>query len=203
MLKYIVKKAVSVLTVLFIVSFVTFFIIHLTPGDPARIMLGADAPQEAVEALREQMGLNRTLPVQYLEWLNDVLHGDLGTSIFMEGSMSYIIGLRMKPTIVLSRHHCDPHRNHGCQGQRQGGRSGNDDGFDDRCEYTGIPVRAAAGTSLCREAGITPGFRLQRTKGCRISDLCKVSDTAVHITGNDARCFIKQDDAVRGAGGIE
>ena len=102
MLKYIVKKAVSVLTVLFIVSFVTFFIIHLTPGDPARIMLGADAPQEAVEALREQMGLNRTLPVQYLEWLNDVLHGDLGTSIFMEGSMSYIIGLRMKPTIVLT-----------------------------------------------------------------------------------------------------
>ena len=102
MLKYIVKKAVSVLTVLFIVSFVTFFIIHLTPGDPARIMLGADAPQEAVEALREQMGLNRTLPVQYLEWLNDVLHGDLGPSIFMEGSMSYIIGLRMKPTIVLT-----------------------------------------------------------------------------------------------------
>jgi len=46
MLKYIVKKAVSVLTVLFIVSFVTFFIIHLTPGDPARIMLGADAPRK-------------------------------------------------------------------------------------------------------------------------------------------------------------
>ena len=102
MLKYIIKKAISVLTVLFIVSFVTFFIIHLTPGDPARIMLGADAPQEAVDALREQMGLNRPLPVQYVEWLGDVLRGDLGTSIFMEGSMTYIIGLRMKPTIILT-----------------------------------------------------------------------------------------------------
>lgn len=100
--KYIIKKAISVLTVLFIVSFVTFFIIHLTPGDPARIMLGADASQEAVDALREQMGLNRPLSIQYAEWLGDVLRGDLGTSIFMEGNMSDIIGLRMKPTIVLT-----------------------------------------------------------------------------------------------------
>lgn len=102
MAKYILKKAIQVLTVLFIVSFVTFFIIHLTPGDPARVMLGADASEEAVEALREQMGLNRPLPVQYIEWLGNVCKGDLGTSIFMEGTMLQIIGERLRPTVELT-----------------------------------------------------------------------------------------------------
>lgn len=102
MAKYILRKAVQVLTVLFIVSFVTFFIIHLTPGDPARVMLGADASEEAVEALREQMGLNRPLPVQYVEWLRNVCRGDLGTSIFMEGTMLQIIGERLAPTVELT-----------------------------------------------------------------------------------------------------
>lgn len=102
MVKYIAKKLFAVLTVLFVVSFVTFFIIHLTPGDPARVMLGADASEEAVESLREQMGLNRPLPVQYVEWLGNVCRGDLGNSIFMEGNMTDIIGLRMKPTVELT-----------------------------------------------------------------------------------------------------
>ena len=102
MVKYIARKMFAVLTVLFVVSFVTFFIIHLTPGDPARVMLGADASEEAVENLREQMGLNRPLPVQYVEWLGNVLRGNLGDSIFMKGSMTSIIGLRMKPTVELT-----------------------------------------------------------------------------------------------------
>ena len=102
MVKYIARKMFAVLTVLFVVSFVTFFIIHLPPGDPARVMLGADASEEAVENLREQMGLNRPLPVQYVEWLGNVLRGNLGDSIFMKGSMTSIIGLRMKPTVELT-----------------------------------------------------------------------------------------------------
>ena len=102
MVKYIARKLFAVLTVLFVVSFVTFFIIHLTPGDPARVMLGADASEEAVADLREQMGLNRPLPVQYVEWLGNVLRGNLGNSIFMEGDMTGIIGLRMKPTVELT-----------------------------------------------------------------------------------------------------
>lgn len=100
--KYILKKTISVLSVLFIVSLITFFIIHLTPGDPARVMLGADATIEEVEALREQLGLNRSLPIQYVEWLGDILRGDLGTSIFMKGNLTSIIASRMKPTIVLT-----------------------------------------------------------------------------------------------------
>ncbi len=102
MAKYILKKLTTLLIVLLVVSFVTFFIIHLTPGDPARVMLGSEATEEAVEELREKMGLNRPLPVQYVEWLGDVLHGDLGSSIFMDGTMLEIIASRITPTIELT-----------------------------------------------------------------------------------------------------
>ena len=61
MVKYIGKKLISVVLMLLIVSAFTFMIIHLTPGDPARVMLGVDAPEEQVEQLREQMGLNRPM----------------------------------------------------------------------------------------------------------------------------------------------
>lgn len=100
--KYILKKATSLIVVLLLVSLVSFFIIHLTPGDPARVMLGSEATEEAVEALRESMGLNRPLPIRYVEWLMGVFQGDLGTSIFMEGTMLEIIGERVVPTIELT-----------------------------------------------------------------------------------------------------
>ncbi len=102
MVKYIGKKLISVVLMLLIVSAFTFMIIHLTPGDPARVMLGVDAPEEQVEQLREQMGLNRPLPVQYVDWLNDVLHGDLGESIFIDQPLTEIIAERMRPTIELT-----------------------------------------------------------------------------------------------------
>lgn len=100
--KYLLRKTATLLVVLLVVSFVTFFIIHLTPGDPAHVMLGSEATAEQVEALRERMGLNRPLPVQYVEWLGDVLRGDLGESIFMEGTMLEIIAERVVPTIELT-----------------------------------------------------------------------------------------------------
>ena len=96
------QKATSLIVVLLLVSLVSFFIIHLTPGDPARVMLGSEATEEAVEALRESMGLNRPLPIRYVEWLMGVFQGDLGTSIFMEGTMLEIIGERVVPTIELT-----------------------------------------------------------------------------------------------------
>ena len=102
MVKYIGKKLISVVLMLLIVSAFTFMIIHLTPGDPARVMLGVDAPEEQVEQLREQMGLNRPLPVQYVDWLNDVLHGDLGESIFIDQPLTEFIAERMRPTIELT-----------------------------------------------------------------------------------------------------
>lgn len=63
------------------VSIFVFLILHLTPGDPAALMLGEHAPEEQLASLREQMGLNRPLPIQYLTWLGRALRLDLGRSL--------------------------------------------------------------------------------------------------------------------------
>ncbi len=68
-----------------VISFITFFLMYLSPGDPALIFLtqGGEPPDEAtLEALREELGLNDSVWVQYSRWLVNLFHGDLGTSIF-------------------------------------------------------------------------------------------------------------------------
>ena len=102
MAKYDFKRFLAAIPVLFVVSVVVFMIIHLTPGDPARVMLGDQALETDVEALREDLGLNEPLVVQYINWITGVFHGDLGTSLFMDGSMSSIILEHLYPTIALS-----------------------------------------------------------------------------------------------------
>ena len=76
------RRLIHLLPVLLGVSLVTFTIIHLAPGDPAVMMLPSDAPLEEVAALRERLGLNKPLHVQYLQWLSRVVQGDLGDSIY-------------------------------------------------------------------------------------------------------------------------
>lgn len=102
MKKYIVKRIISLIPVLFIVSVVIFMLIHLTPGDPARTMLGDDASEADVMQLREQMGLNDSIIVQYGNWIGGIFHGDLGTSIFIDEPMSKIIGDHMGATISVT-----------------------------------------------------------------------------------------------------
>lgn len=102
MAKYILKRVISVIPVLFIVSIIIFSLIHLTPGDPARAMLGDGATETEIAALQEQMGLNDPLPLQYVNWLVGLAKGDLGESIFMDDPMSEIIGSHMGPTIALT-----------------------------------------------------------------------------------------------------
>lgn len=100
--KYIIKRILTVIPVLFIVSVMIFTLIHLTPGDPARIMLGELASEESVEELRESMGLNDSLPVQYVNWLGGLFKGDLGESIFMTDSMQTILAEHLGPTLILT-----------------------------------------------------------------------------------------------------
>ena len=80
MKKYILKRLLSVLPILFIVSVVVFTLVHLAPGGPAAAMLGSDATMEDIAALEEQMGLNDPLYIQYFRWMGSVFHGNLGTS---------------------------------------------------------------------------------------------------------------------------
>jgi peptide/nickel transport system permease protein len=102
MLKYLVRRLVGTVPVLFLVSLLTFLMIHLTPGDPVRLMLGEDATKEAIEALNQKLGLDQSLPVQYLRWLGNVLTGDMGQSIRSHQSVLEAVGERLPVTLELS-----------------------------------------------------------------------------------------------------
>ncbi|MGF7049649.1 peptide/nickel transport system permease protein [Paenibacillus sp. DS2015] len=79
-----------------------FLIIHITPGDPAAVILGIEASQEEIEALNEGLGLNRPIHVQYINWVSDLLKGDLGDSIFMHQPVTEAIVEHIGPTLSLA-----------------------------------------------------------------------------------------------------
>ncbi|MET3288790.1 UNVERIFIED_CONTAM: peptide/nickel transport system permease protein [Brevibacillus sp. OAP136] len=99
---YAFNRILSLLPVLAVVAIVSFFIIHLTPGDPASLMLGPEATQEDLANLREQLGINVPVYLQFINWSLGVLHGDLGYSIFMDMPVTQAIGDYITPTISLS-----------------------------------------------------------------------------------------------------
>ena len=80
MARYIAKRVLMLIPVMLGISLVVLILIDITPGDPARMVLGAQATQEQVDELREELGLNDPLPVRYGRFLWSVLHGDFGTS---------------------------------------------------------------------------------------------------------------------------
>ena len=86
------KRLLHLLPVLFGISVVSFALIQLTPGDPARMVLGPRADAAAVEALRERMGLNEPALVQYGNYIGGVVQGDLGYSIRYEQPVGELIG---------------------------------------------------------------------------------------------------------------
>jgi peptide/nickel transport system permease protein len=99
---YLVKRLLSLLPILFIVSTFVFLIIHLTPGDPASVMLGEEATQGEIQALRHQLGLDLPLYQQYVHWIGNALQGDLGYSYFMKKPVAQAILDRLGPTLSLS-----------------------------------------------------------------------------------------------------
>ena len=80
MLKYILKRLLLLIPILLGVILLIMFIMSLTPGDPATLLLGVNATPEAVEALNEELGFNDPLLVQYVRYVWNALHGDFGTS---------------------------------------------------------------------------------------------------------------------------
>lgn len=99
---YLLKRMFSLIPVLFVVSVVIFMIIHLTPGDPASVILGEGATEQEIAALREQLGLNLPVYEQYMHWITGVFQGDLGDSYFMEEPVTRAIIEHLKPTISLA-----------------------------------------------------------------------------------------------------
>jgi len=103
MYKYIFKRLLYLIPVMFGVSLIIFTMMYFTPGDPARILLGEAAPEEQVEALRDQMGLNDPFFVQYGSWLRGiVLEGDVGTSFRTRRDVSDEIMDRFPATLQLA-----------------------------------------------------------------------------------------------------
>ncbi|MDR1650212.1 MAG: ABC transporter permease [Synergistaceae bacterium] len=100
--RYLLRRIVSLAPTLVIVSLLIFTLIHLIPGDPARVMLGDRATEQDVERLREELGFDRPLYIQYINWVKGIFRGDFGRSVFIRESMVDIIGSHMAPTIVLT-----------------------------------------------------------------------------------------------------
>ena len=95
MAAYLLKRAVQAIPVLIGISLVAFVLIHLVPGDPVRIILGAQATPQAVATLNEQLGLDRSLPSQYIEFITGAVHLDFGESITQKTSVSSILKTRL------------------------------------------------------------------------------------------------------------
>ena len=81
MLKYFFKRCAAIVPVLVVVSILACGFVRLLPGDPARMMAGPEADSATIEMLRSQLGLDRSLPVQYLTYMGSLLRGDLGRSL--------------------------------------------------------------------------------------------------------------------------
>src|SRR5438067_993532 len=100
-LKFVVARLASVLPVVLAVITVTFLMLHLVPGDPVQIILGADTDPQHIATLRRQLGLDRPLPLQFVDYLTRVLRGDLGTSYVTRQPVWELVAQRLPKTIQL------------------------------------------------------------------------------------------------------
>lgn len=96
------KRLFGMLIVLLIVATLVFIIVRVTPGDPAAVMLGSDATPADIAQLREKLGLNAPLIVQYGQFMLGLLKGDLGHSIFLNQSVGQALLARAEPTFFLT-----------------------------------------------------------------------------------------------------
>jgi peptide/nickel transport system permease protein len=99
---FILRRAGAAIIVLFLGSAMVFFGIRALPGDPATVLAGQEASPQAVEAIRHDYGLDRSLPVQYVDYLDRALHGDLGRSTQDKLPVAHIITERVPITLELS-----------------------------------------------------------------------------------------------------
>ena len=100
MLTTIIKRLLQGVLVLLAVLVVTFVLLRLIPGDPARIMAG-NADEEVVEQLREDMGLNDPIPVQFIDYMKNIFKGDMGYSYFAKDDVVNVIKSAYMPTLVM------------------------------------------------------------------------------------------------------
>ena len=102
MLSYIGKRILSLIPVLFVVSFVVFLVVYMIPGGPATAILGLEASADQINALNAQLGFDRPFLVQYGDWIVNVFQGNWGDSFFLHESVTEAIAEYFGPTISLA-----------------------------------------------------------------------------------------------------
>ena len=102
-MKYFIKKIITLIITLLFISALTFTAFSVIPGDAALSKLGVDASPEAIARLREEYGLDQPLPVRYVQWLGDALHGDFGQSYKYDTmTVSELLQSRLPITVLLA-----------------------------------------------------------------------------------------------------
>jgi len=102
MRRYILRRVAAMAATLLFVSLLVFVVVRVLPGDPALVILGIEASPEAVARLRESLGLNRPIPVQYAAWVGQAVVGDLGRSIQYDVPVGSLILSRLQVTLPLT-----------------------------------------------------------------------------------------------------
>jgi len=99
---YLARRLLQLIPVILLSSFLVFLLLHLVPGDPAETVAGPDATPEMIKTIRQKMGLDRPLAVQYGIWLGNLVRADLGTSYISKMPVIDLVGYAFPATIQLS-----------------------------------------------------------------------------------------------------
>ena len=102
MIAYLLKRVGSTVAIMLIVSLLVFLLLHLAPGDPAQVLAGDNATAEQIARLRQTLGLDDPLPLQFLRWIGSVVQGDLGASLYTNEPVLRLIGQRAEATLSLA-----------------------------------------------------------------------------------------------------
>ena len=102
MLNFLFKRLLATIPVLLIVAVLVFLMLRLTPGDPAAVLAGDAASTEQIAQIRTGLGLDRSIPEQFLIWFGHLLTGDLGQSYYYKTEVTTLIGQRLEPTVSLA-----------------------------------------------------------------------------------------------------
>ena len=101
MFAYAMRRVLATIPVMLVVALFVFSLLYIAPGDPAAIIAGDQATPADVERIRESLGLDRPYLVRFGDWLWQIVHGDLGTSIFTNLPVTHMIAQRIEPTLSL------------------------------------------------------------------------------------------------------
>jgi peptide/nickel transport system permease protein len=102
MYAFLARRLLATIPVLLVVAVLVFLMLRLTPGDPAAILAGDAAGPEQIARIRATLGLDRSVPEQFVIWVGQMLTGDLGESFYYKSKVTTLIGQRLEPTLSLA-----------------------------------------------------------------------------------------------------